>query len=102
MNKDLPELPKLVKPTPLPTSYDKQKKARPWDLFNKNIERVPSDIKSQRLNMCKACPELIKLTTQCKKCGCFMDAKTELPHAECPLGKWGRVNIDPNSVSYKE
>jgi hypothetical protein len=52
--------------------------------------------------MCKACPELIKLTTQCKKCGCFMDAKTELPHAECPLGKWGRVNIDPNSVSYKE
>jgi hypothetical protein len=40
---------------------------------------------------------LIKLTSQCKKCGCFMEAKTKLPNAECPIGKWDKV-----SVSYKK
>ena len=69
------------------------KKARPWDLFNKNIEKVSIDIASQRFEICKACPELIKLTSQCKKCGCFMEAKTKLPHAECPIGKWDKVVI---------
>jgi len=69
------------------------KKARPWDLFNKNIEKVSIDIANKRFEICKACPELIKLTSQCKKCGCFMEAKTKLPHAECPIGKWDKVVI---------
>jgi len=73
------------------------KKARPWDLFNKNIEKVNTDIANQRFEICKVCPELIKLTSQCKKCGCFMEAKTKLPHAECPIGKWDKVVI-----SFKE
>lgn len=102
MTKDIPEVPELIKPTEAPAPQPETKKARPWDLFNKNIERVPDHIKKERLDICKACPELIKLTTQCKKCGCFMDAKTGLPHAECPLGKWDRFFIDPNKVSYKE
>ena len=71
--------------------------ARPWDLFNKNIGRVESVIANERLDICKQCPEFIKLTTQCKKCGCFMEAKTKLPNAECPIGKWGQV-----SISFKE
>ncbi len=71
--------------------------ARPWDLFNKNIGRVENIIAKERLEICKQCPELIKLTTQCKKCGCFMESKTKLPNAECPIGKWGQVR-----VSYKE
>lgn len=74
-----------------------EKKARPWDLFNKNIGRVETEIAQKRFEICKQCPELIKLTSQCKKCGCFMEAKTKLPHAECPLGKWEKV-----SISYKE
>lgn len=73
------------------------RKARPWDLFNKNIGRVETVVAKERLEICKACPELIQLTTQCKKCGCFMEAKTKLPNAECPIGKWGQV-----SVSFKE
>ena len=62
--------------------------ARPWDLFNKKIQRVTEEIANERFEICKACPQLIKLTNQCKKCGCLMHAKTKLPNASCPIGKW--------------
>lgn len=62
--------------------------SRPWDLINPNTEWVSSDISDKRLSICNTCPELIKLTTQCKKCGCFMKAKTKLKNATCPLLKW--------------
>jgi hypothetical protein len=67
--------------------------ARPWDLFNKNIGRVQEKIHDERMAICLQCPELIKMTKQCKKCGCLMEAKTKLPNAECPLGKWKRTDI---------
>jgi hypothetical protein len=69
------------------------KKARPWDIFNKNIEKVMAPEREKRLDICRGCPELIKLTSQCKKCGCLMNFKTTLPHAECPIGKWGKIKI---------
>jgi hypothetical protein len=72
---------------------DTNKKARPWDIFNKNIEKVMPEQQLVRLDICKSCPELIQLTKQCKKCGCFMEAKTKLPHASCPLGKWEKVDV---------
>jgi len=75
------------------------KPARPWDLFNKNIKKVEDDIQKDRMSICIECPHLIKLTKQCTKCGCFMEAKTRLPHATCPIGKWGEVKID---ATYKE
>jgi hypothetical protein len=65
---------------------------RPWDLVNPKAEHVSEDISQRRLEICKACPELIKMTTQCKKCGCFMQLKTKLYNAECPIGKWGKGN----------
>lgn len=71
--------------------------ARPWDLFNKNLGRVATEIAEERLEICRTCPHLIQLTSQCKECGCLMNAKTKLPNASCPLGKWGQVR-----VSYKE
>jgi len=61
---------------------------RPWDLVNPSTEWANSDVAKERYSICKACPELIKMTTQCKKCGCFMFAKTKLEKASCPLGKW--------------
>lgn len=61
---------------------------RPWDVVNPNTEKVSDEIANNRLEICKSCPELIKLTIQCKKCGCFMHLKTKLEKAECPLGKW--------------
>lgn len=74
------------------SSWEDYKKSlgssRPWDLINPNTEWVSSDISDKRLSICNTCPELIKLTTQCKKCGCFMKAKTKLKNATCPLLKW--------------
>jgi hypothetical protein len=71
--------------------------ARPWDIFNSNIKKVEVEIKSQRMDICNSCEHLIPAVKACTQCGCFMEAKTTLPHAECPIGKWGRVPI-----SFKE
>ena len=72
---------------------DKDRESRPWDLFNKKIGRVEKDVALERLSICLGCPELIRLTKQCKICKCFMDAKTKLPNASCPLNKWEAVEI---------
>jgi hypothetical protein len=61
---------------------------RPWDVVNPNTEWADDAKSSERFNICKACPELVKLTTQCKKCGCFMKVKTKMEKATCPIGKW--------------
>lgn len=61
---------------------------RPWDLINPDTEMLSEKDASIRYSICKECPELIKLTKQCKKCGCFMNAKTKLKMASCPIGKW--------------
>lgn len=62
--------------------------ARPWDLLKLGDEQVSEDVQKERFNICLSCPELIKLTKQCKKCGCFMALKTKLENASCPIGKW--------------
>lgn len=61
---------------------------RPWDLLDKNVPRTTDEVAFKRYEICKACPELIKLTKQCKKCGCLMNLKVKLAPAECPIGKW--------------
>jgi hypothetical protein len=61
---------------------------KPWDLVNPNTEWADESLSKERYSICQSCPELIKLTKQCKKCGCFMAAKTKLQLATCPLGKW--------------
>ena len=67
-------------------------KARPWDLLNPKIGRVDDDVFEYRYkNHCLNCPSLIQATKTCKKCGCFMAEKAKLPHASCPLGKWGAI-----------
>lgn len=70
-----------------------ERPARPWDLFNKNLGRVETDIAEERFDICLQCPKLIKLTSQCKECGCLMNQKVKLPNASCPLGKWDVVSV---------
>lgn len=65
-----------------------KKDAKPWDVLNPNIVYLDKDKSLERFNICKSCPELIKFTSQCKKCGCFMKLKTTMEHASCPIGKW--------------
>jgi hypothetical protein len=61
---------------------------RPWDMLNPKVEQVSDEDQQKRLDICLGCEHLIQLTTQCKKCGCFMKAKTKLAHATCPINKW--------------
>jgi len=72
---------------------DNNRPARPWDIFNKNIGRVEKSVQEQRFAICQQCPKFIKITGQCKECGCIMKAKTLLPNANCPIGKWGTERV---------
>ena len=67
--------------------YKAKNSVTPIDLLNKNnyIEKVESE---KRMQTCLGCEHLIKLTHQCKKCGCLMNLKTKLKDATCPIGKW--------------
>lgn len=53
---------------------------------------APEDIKEQRITICKECDQFIKITSQCKMCGCYMPAKTSLANSSCPLRKWGKIS----------
>jgi hypothetical protein len=61
---------------------------RPWDLLDPSVQRSSDEKAAERFDICRSCPELIKLTNQCKKCGCLMHLKTKLEGASCPIGKW--------------
>ena len=61
---------------------------RPWDVLNPSTEWADKETSDERFNICKSCPELIKLTSQCRQCGCFMAVKTKFKLAACPIGKW--------------
>lgn len=69
------------------------REVKPWDLFNKNMERALPSIAKTRLEICKGCPRFVRFTHQCKECGCIMNAKVKLADATCPLNKWGKPNI---------
>lgn len=61
---------------------------RPWDFIDPNTEYAEESLSKERYSICSSCPEFMKSTKQCKKCGCFMALKTKLKDAECPIGKW--------------
>ena len=65
-------------------------------LIEKGIERpkwfVEKENAEERLAICKECPKLIKLSTQCKICLCFMPIKSRLNMSKCPIGKWEEVD----------
>jgi hypothetical protein len=61
---------------------------KPWDFLNPNTEYIDQETSEARFEICKGCPEIVSLTKQCKKCGCFMALKTKLADASCPIGKW--------------
>lgn len=66
--------------------------ARPWDIFVAKT-KAPAEVALERYEICKSCPHLIQATKTCKKCGCFMAAKTKISHASCPVGKWDAVEV---------
>jgi hypothetical protein len=51
---------------------------------------VSENVSSARMSICHSCDDFNTKTTQCRKCGCFMSAKTRLKQGSCPIGKWGK------------
>jgi hypothetical protein len=68
--------------------YKEKNGVTPLDLLNPNTKPAEEEMANERFAICLECPELIKLSAQCKKCGCFMALKTKLENAKCPIGKW--------------
>lgn len=66
---------------------NKKSGVNPTHLLNAE-NYTDNETSEKRFSICQQCPEFIALTTQCKKCGCVMKAKTKLTKAFCPLGKW--------------
>lgn len=56
-------------------------------------EKVSPEIREERYNICLSCEHLFQPTQSCKKCGCFVKAKTWLPSQYCPIHKWEAITI---------
>tara|TARA_Y100000310_G_C20608110_1_gene776593 strand:- start:1074 stop:1370 length:297 start_codon:yes stop_codon:yes gene_type:complete len=54
----------------------------------KSVLLHDSGIIEGRLAECHDCEHFIKVTSQCRKCGCFMKAKARMATSRCPIGKW--------------
>lgn len=44
--------------------------------------------RDSRLEVCNGCSSYIANQKRCSECGCFMEAKTWIKGATCPLGYW--------------
>jgi len=52
------------------------------------------EISEKRMEICMKCEHYNEKLHQCKECGCFMEAKTLFASVECPVGKWGPVELN--------
>lgn len=64
------------------------KEVSPLDFLKRGTEYVSRSEAQARLGQCESCPELIRSMKVCRRCGCFMLAKTTMAKATCPMGKW--------------
>lgn len=62
--------------------------SRPWHMLDSSVQKASVEEANRRYNICLSCDKLIKLTKQCRECGCIMPAKVKLEKATCPLNKW--------------
>lgn len=51
-------------------------------------EKLLAKDPDMRYAVCLFCDQFNNEIKTCKKCGCFMPAKTKLKAANCPIGKW--------------
>lgn len=52
----------------------------------------------ERIKICESCDKYIRLAKICSECKCFMPSKTRLRFAECPIGKWLKVELDADNT----
>jgi hypothetical protein len=49
---------------------------------------VPDEIKKSRMDLCRTCSYFSRSDVRCKHCGCYLESKTGLRAAKCPIDKW--------------
>lgn len=54
---------------------------------NNTIFAKPEE-KVRRYDICQACEFFERNSKRCTKCGCYMENKTGLTAAKCPVNKW--------------
>jgi len=59
-----------------------------WGAAKGNGIFVPDEVKKSRMSMCRSCPFFSKSDIRCKHCGCYLETKTSLKAAKCPINKW--------------
>ena len=47
-----------------------------------------AELAQERMKVCVECDNFRKMTRQCALCHCFLDLKTKVLAAECPLELW--------------
>lgn len=60
-----------------------------WNAAQGNGIFVPEEVKKSRMDICKSCTSFSRSDVRCKECGCFLEPKTGLKAAKCPIDKWG-------------
>lgn len=68
--------------------YKEKNGVTPLDALNPSTKLATEELSKERYSICQSCENFFNLTKQCKKCGCFMNVKTTLEAAKCPIGKW--------------
>lgn len=53
-----------------------------------HVPPVPDEECARRIAICLACEFFRHDDKRCSKCGCFMEIKSSLRSASCPVGKW--------------
>ena len=53
---------------------------------------VNEEVYNARISICGGCEFFRTDDKRCTQCGCFMEAKTRLKKAFCPVHKWGAVD----------
>lgn len=46
------------------------------------------EVAEKRLSICRECEKFIHKTSKCEECGCFMEYKSLILKAKCPLNRW--------------
>lgn len=50
--------------------------------------RLDQEARDKRMETCVKCKHFIESSKRCSECGCFMEAKTWIAGATCPIGSW--------------
>jgi len=58
------------------------------DLLAGKVILSEDELARERMKVCEQCPSFKRLARQCALCGCFLDLKTKLVAASCPIEKW--------------